>query len=105
VTLLLAATFNAAGVDGDQWSSFCSALSALLHQQSRWGVQCETECDQLPLERIDLSTHELLVRLQILRLQPWLSMAFSGECRDQSRRAIHVGQVQEACPLSFARVA
>jgi hypothetical protein len=105
VTLLLAATCNAAGVDGEQWRSFCSALATLLHHQARWGVQCETECDQLPLERIELSTHELLLRLQVLRLQPWLSMAFSGECRDQSRRAIRVGQVRQACLLPLARVA
>jgi hypothetical protein len=78
VTLLLAATFNEASADDAEWCAYRAALVTLLQHQPRWDVQCETECDQLPLERIDVSIRELVWRLERLCQQPRLSMAFIG---------------------------
>jgi hypothetical protein len=59
-TVLIAAPAarEAAG-DDERWSSFLGALVSVLQAHQSWVVRCESDCDQHPLERLEISAERL----------------------------------------------
>lgn len=59
-TVLIAApAARAAAEDDERWASFLAALVSLLQAHRSWVVLCESDCDQQPLERHQVSAGRL----------------------------------------------
>lgn len=59
-TVLVAApAARAAAKDNERWARFLGAMVSMLHAHESWVVRCETDCDQHPLERHQISPEQL----------------------------------------------
>jgi hypothetical protein len=59
-TVLLAAQpANAAAATDETWARFLAALVLVLRVHSTWRVTCESDCEQHPVDKIELSPESL----------------------------------------------
>ena len=67
-TVLLAApAANAAAGDDDTWARFLAALMLVLRGHATWRVNCESDCEQHPLEELELAPERLSQLLESYR--------------------------------------
>ena len=57
--LLVSATANEAAMNDETWTKFLGALLIVLSTHTAWRVICESDCDQHPLEELELSADGL----------------------------------------------
>ena len=73
--LIVGPTARAASRDDGRWSRFLSALILVLQAHEAWVVRCESDCDQRPVERLEISAERLATLLDGMRAE-LASMAF-----------------------------
>ena len=61
------------------WPRFLAGLRAILENHPVWRVTCESDCDQHPLERMHLSSAELVALLDRYRDTHFTPIAFYAE--------------------------
>ena len=67
--LIVGPTARAASGDDGRWSRFLSALILVLQAHGAWVVRCESDCDQRPVERLEISAERLVALLDGLRAE------------------------------------
>src|SRR5207302_6744825 len=77
--LLLRDPANAAAEDDDAWEGFLEALRAILHGHPQWRVTCESDCDQYPVEMLELTPDTLVSLLDSYRSTRHFPIAFCSE--------------------------
>ncbi len=67
--LIAGPTARAASRDDRSWPQFLSALILVLQVHEAWVVRCESDCDQRPVERLEISAERLATLLDGLRAE------------------------------------
>lgn len=82
VTFSLAREAVVAAADDEVWALYLSGLRAVLDASSHWTILIEADCDQHSLARSELTTHEVVERLDEQRRlrSSSLAMIVSKRC-------------------------
>lgn len=67
--LSVAPAASAAACDDVRWPQFLAALVSVLQAHRAWVVRCESDCDQRPVERFEISAERLATLLDSLRAE------------------------------------
>lgn len=67
--LRVAPAANEAADDDGRWPRFLGALVSVLQAHGAWVVRCESDCDQRPVERLEVSAERLAELLDGLRTE------------------------------------
>lgn len=77
--VLLSASANAAAQSDHAWQHYLDTLLMVLKSHPLWRVTCESDCDQTPLERFDLTPDVLVSLLDAYRISRHYPIAFYAE--------------------------
>ena len=61
--LLAAGTANTAAANDETWAQFLNALALVLSAHAVWRVKCESDCDQHPVEKLEISADKVCMLL------------------------------------------
>lgn len=75
-TLLVRDQANVAVRDDGDWLAFLDALRTVLMAHPEWRVTCESDCEQYPLETLDLTPDEMVAQLASYRRTHHFPIAF-----------------------------
>jgi hypothetical protein len=78
---------NAAAAKKETWSTYLNAVFMILEHHPNWLVYCESDCDQYPVEKIDLTPKELIDLLDKYRTVKYYPIAFFCESSDGKVKA------------------
>lgn len=77
--LLLAQQASSAAQHDAAWAAYLDAVLTILEGHPTWRVTCESDCDQHPLVRLDLTPEELVTTLDQYRNGRHYPIAFYCE--------------------------
>lgn len=77
--LVLSQDANAAADDDVAWPGYLNALRTLLTEHSTWRVTCESDCEQHPVQMLELGVDALVNLLDSYRTSGYFPIAFCVE--------------------------